>query len=271
MTIEQTHNGDLNTPASIMAELLPRAAYDVTYTPSQMVAGFAFEIQTGMHAFGSDRVSPFVTPPNTLAFTPAGCDVFSQSDTGGEYLTVAAPETCLGPLFDQNRWQQRRYNNAANQAAAALALTLRKQLLFYPDDTFGIEETAVQLFEHAAFQTPSNTQRKPASSMTPRRMRLFHERLESDLAAPLSLEALATELGLSSSYFIRAFKAATGGTPHAYIIRRRVGQARQMLQKSKAPIAAIAVETGFASQAHMTSVFRTHLGVTPRKYRQTVI
>jgi AraC family transcriptional regulator len=69
-------------------ELLPRAPYEVRYTPDTSVTGFAFETQTGVHSFASSRERAFRTRPNSLAYIPAGCDAVSRSNTGGEYLSL---------------------------------------------------------------------------------------------------------------------------------------------------------------------------------------
>ncbi|MGI3745041.1 MAG: hypothetical protein ACRYF8_06050 [Janthinobacterium lividum] len=71
-----------------MIELLPAAGYATRYVAAQAAIGFAFESQRGLHAIGSDRVQPFDALPNGLAFVPAGCDVLSESPTGGEYLRL---------------------------------------------------------------------------------------------------------------------------------------------------------------------------------------
>lgn len=268
MTESQTYQTKA-TASRITAELLLRKPYDVAYTPDRLVAGFAFEIQTGLHAFASDRISPFVTPPSTLAFTPVGCDVLSKSSIGGEYLTIALAEQDVEHLFDQQNPCDHRYNNAAQKGAIALAETLRNKLLFEQEDTFGIEEAAIRFFEVSAFAADTDSQfQKPATSMTPRRWRLFQELVEADLSETPSIEIMAKALGLSGSFFIRAFKAATGSTPHAYIIRRRLNEARTKLTNRNASIAGVAAETGFASQTHMTSVFSKKLGITPRLYQQ---
>jgi len=73
---------------SWQVELLPRAPYEVRYTPSKTVIGFSFEAQVGTHAFASDTAKQFHARPNGLACVPAGCDVYSQSPSGGEYLKV---------------------------------------------------------------------------------------------------------------------------------------------------------------------------------------
>src|SRR5580658_5163902 len=88
------------------AELLPRSAYCAAFTPELPSIGFAFDGQAGVHAFASDRKVDFRAKPNSLAYVPPGCDIYSQSDHGGEYLKVTfalepdAPGLCT-----------RRFNN----------------------------------------------------------------------------------------------------------------------------------------------------------------
>ena len=92
--------------------------------------------------------------------------------------------------------------------------------------------------------------------------------IEAHLAQPLSVPKLATEAGMSPSHFSRWFKAVTGQAVWAYVQRRRCERAREMLQFTGDPIAAIAHRCGFASQAHLTSSFKRIFGVTPARIRQ---
>src|SRR5215468_11401733 len=74
--------------------VLPAWPYEVSYVPAHHVIGFTFERQRGVDAFGGSRRRVFDAEPWRLAFTPAGCDVFSTSERGGEYLVLSvAPET----------------------------------------------------------------------------------------------------------------------------------------------------------------------------------
>lgn len=94
---------------------------------------------------------------------------------------------------------------------------------------------------------------------------LIHHHLSSDL----SLTRLADEVGLSARQFLRVFKATFNTTPHRYVQQRRIEAAAAALRGQGArPIAQIALEHGFASQAHMTGLMRRHLGVTPRVLRR---
>ncbi len=244
------------------AELLPRQCYEAGYTPRHGVIGFAFEGQTGVHAFGSDRRVAFETRPNSLAFVPAGCDVYSQSPVGGEYLTL------VGPLpVDLPRG--RRFNDVIEPAAISAAQGLRSLLLAAgPRDLLVIEHYALSLAESTLtvlgrpFSEP-----RAATSMTPARRRTIEALIEARLDTPLTLEELAGAVGLSAGFFSRAYKAAMGKAPHAYIIDRRIARARVLLAAGDRDLTQVAYACGFASHAHMTSLFRSRLGVTPSALR----
>lgn len=97
-----------------------------------------------------------------------------------------------------------------------------------------------------------------------RRVREF---IESNLEQPLVLADLAAVAGLSPYHFARMFKQSAGEPPHAYVLRRRVEQARGLLAGSPLSLAEIAARCGFSNQSHFTGVFRRLTGVTPKRYR----
>lgn len=239
-------------------ELLPANAYATRYVPTHAAVGFAFDSQHGVHAIGSDRVLPFVAVPNGLAFVPAGCDVLSESPQGGEYLRVMRSD---GVELAGDR----AFNNRIDRQATALAASMRCALLqaSVADDW---ETWAMALAERAYCPDTQLTAR--AGSITGGRMRLLDEFIDAGLAEPLGVQAMAQLLGLSEGYFTRAFKSATGKSPHAYLIDRRLSKARALMRDTPAALAAIALACGFSSQAHMTTVFRQRLGVSPAQLRR---
>ena len=86
-------------------------------------------------------------------------------------------------------------------------------------------------------------------------------------AQPLaSLQQLAQSAGMSRYQLIRAFRAATGMTPHAYRLNASINRARDSLQAGTA-LAQLAHELGFADQSHFQRVFKAHAGITPGRYR----
>jgi AraC family transcriptional regulator len=92
--------------------------------------------------------------------------------------------------------------------------------------------------------------------------------IEANLGKDLSLLTLAAEVAVSPAHLARAFKRATGGSLHRYLLRRRLEWAAALLVSTEQTIAEIALETGFSSQAHLTTAFRHMYGTTPAAYRR---
>ncbi|MEI2832929.1 AraC family transcriptional regulator [Pseudomonas mosselii] len=83
---------------------------------------------------------------------------------------------------------------------------------------------------------------------------------------PLTVEDICAAAGLSRAYLIRAFGKRFGLTPHGYLLDQRVQHARTLLRAGR-PIAEVALEAGFADQAHLQRAFKRHLATTPGHYR----
>ena len=86
----------------------------------------------------------------------------------------------------------------------------------------------------------------------------------------VTLDDLAEIASMSPYYFARSFKAAVGLPPHQYVVRRRIDRAMRLLAATDLTIAHIAFDCGFASQAHMTTVFKRLTGTTPHRYRRSI-
>ncbi|MGW1048783.1 helix-turn-helix domain-containing protein [Streptomyces sp. NPDC002521] len=87
------------------------------------------------------------------------------------------------------------------------------------------------------------------------------------LAHPLTLADLAAEVHLSVYHFIRVFREATGETPHRFLTRLRIEQARRLLDGTSLTIGQIAGRCGFSSPGSLSSAFLAHVGVRPSAYR----
>ncbi len=96
------------------------------------------------------------------------------------------------------------------------------------------------------------------------------ERLRSNSDADVSLDALASDAGLSRFHFCRAFKESTGLSPHAWLRQYRLEQAMNMLRNTDASIVSVAVEFGYASQTAFAAAFRRLTGEAPSDWRRRV-
>ena len=96
----------------------------------------------------------------------------------------------------------------------------------------------------------------------PERIRTVRERLESDFAEDLRLDALAGLAGCSPCRLNRTFCAAVGMPPHEYQSMLRVREAKRLIREG-ASLAEAALGAGFSDQSHMTRRFRQFMGMTP--------
>jgi AraC family transcriptional regulator len=109
--------------------------------------------------------------------------------------------------------------------------------------------------------------RQPAGDLHRRILDQIIERIEANPLEQFDLAALAAESGYSYTRFIHAFRAQTGLSPHRYIMRLRLSRAKRLMLNRSLTLLDIALESGFASHAHLTHAFRQHFGYTPSQYR----
>jgi AraC family transcriptional regulator len=164
-----------------------------------------------------------------LPFRPGFHDAFASSA-----CTLLAQEACRPPA---------RPSSFAERLADTLAVYLVQQRDGCRRGVIAAEGSAVSLLEKAL------------------------DRIEASIASGVSVEALARAAGMSPSRFAHAFRRATGTSPHRYLTARRIDLAKHLLERTSFPLAEIALETGFSSQAHFTLRFREQTGQTPLEFR----
>lgn len=111
------------------------------------------------------------------------------------------------------------------------------------------------------------------------------DHIDAHLHSPLALDDLASVAGMSVFHFCRVFRENTGTTPHQYILRRRIEQAKRLLWShrggldgttTEASAAAggslsmleIALACGFNTPSHFAAQFKRHTGQTPLQWQR---
>jgi AraC family transcriptional regulator len=84
----------------------------------------------------------------------------------------------------------------------------------------------------------------------------------------ISVGDVALRVGVHPVHLVRVFRALFGCTVRQYIRERRVLAAWRACQTCDASLAAIAIRSGFADQAHMTRAFTEVLGIPPGRLRR---
>lgn len=87
-------------------------------------------------------------------------------------------------------------------------------------------------------------------------------------AQPLTLSAVAAEVGLSPNYLSSLFGRIVGLSFREQLSRIRIEESKRLLLSSDYPLAAIASAMGFADQSYFCKVFKRVTGVKPGQYRQ---
>ena len=99
------------------------------------------------------------------------------------------------------------------------------------------------------------------------RLRRVTDYIREHLDQDLTLAQLGAVVYMSRFHFARLFQRSTGLPPHRFVVGRRIGRAKELLETENVSIASVAQAVGFRTPSHFTTVFRRSMGVTPSAYR----
>lgn len=85
--------------------------------------------------------------------------------------------------------------------------------------------------------------------------------------APHRLIALGDALGVSPYHVAHVFREQTGLSVHRYLLRLRLAVALDLLAGGATNLSALALDLGFSSHSHFSSVFRRTTGLSPTEVR----
>lgn len=94
--------------------------------------------------------------------------------------------------------------------------------------------------------------------------------LDSRYRDPISLAAIAAEVGVSRFRLCRIFKAATGMTLQAYRDQLRLRTALEELSSPDGDLTQLALDLGYSSHSHFTANFRRVFGLPPGRVRRQI-
>lgn len=92
--------------------------------------------------------------------------------------------------------------------------------------------------------------------------------LDSNYSEAISVEEVASHVGLSASYLHAQFRQHLNQTPHQYLIGVRMRAAAHLLVSSDSPIKAIACDVGYPNAESFCRAFRKNYGRTAVAHRQ---
>jgi AraC-like DNA-binding protein len=103
----------------------------------------------------------------------------------------------------------------------------------------------------------------------PRAVNRAMDFLQACACDPISLEDASRAAGVGLYHLIGLFTKHLGLTAHAYLTQVRIAKSRQLLRLGE-PVAQVALDVGFADQAHFTKRFKQLTGTTPALYARSM-
>jgi AraC family transcriptional regulator len=104
--------------------------------------------------------------------------------------------------------------------------------------------------------------------LAPWQVRKVSSFIETNLEGPIRSKNLASIVRLSPCHFSRVFRNSFGDSPSEYVIRRRIERAKGLMLSTDAFLSQIALDCGFADQAHLCRLFRRIVGESPATWRR---
>ena len=93
--------------------------------------------------------------------------------------------------------------------------------------------------------------------------------LDANVYSDISLETVSENFGVTKMHIIRVFKNQYGITPMQYLIDKKISIAKSLLTGTVMPIKEIAALLRYSNTQHFSSSFKSAVGCTPNKYRQS--
>jgi len=134
------------------------------------------------------------------------------------------------------------------------------------------ESIAVAISAHIAerYGTLPQQFERHRGGLAPTRLSRVLEYIHANLSDDLQLAALAEVADTNLYHFARTFKQSTGESPHQYVLRQRIEQAKRLLLNPQVSVIEVSTRTGFVDQSHFSKVFRRLVGTAPSQFRQNL-
>ena len=155
---------------------------------------------------------------------------------------------------------------AGNEAQARIARRFREVIQLSAGPSRHHEPLAMNALEEILLWCDLANPRHATAGLDNRISRSL-EFICARFSEPLTVAAIARHCGLSPSRFAHLFRIQTGETPQRYLELQRLNRARQLLEFTQEPIAAIARQVGFDNPFYFTLRFKRHSGANPRTWR----
>jgi AraC-like DNA-binding protein len=254
-----------------------------TYPPSGHPKGYDFDWQHGRVLDGfalvyiSSGSGKFESKPNISISVEAGYAFLLFPGVWHRYM--ANLETGWHEhwiCFDgeiARRWLRHRLFSAKNPVAKIAAedtvlATFSRVMQSIRANRPALQQIMAGATDNLMGLIYSSQQVQPATdAQNSNAIELAITRIQNEFERDLDMKHLASELGVSYSWFRHTFTLHTGLSPHQYLLEFRLVRARNLLAETDFSIKEVAVQTGFQDEFYFSRLFRQKLNLTPSQWR----
>jgi AraC family transcriptional regulator len=200
--------------------------------------------------------------PGTLVFYPAESAHSECHETTGSHFLVEINPYWMERATPGRCRAERPVELAADQRP--MMRRMRRQSRRTSVDTAWVAESILLKLLGRLNRYEGPPERRSSRAW----LRRLQRRLDETFLTPPSLTELSAEAGIHPAHLTRAFRREFGCSIGQYARRLRVEYACRRIGETNVPLAAIALEAGFADQSHMCRLVRDHSGVSPSTLRK---
>jgi AraC-like DNA-binding protein len=130
-------------------------------------------------------------------------------------------------------------------------------------DRLAVEESAFELVYALAAADAA-----PDTAIAHRSVDGARDLIAREFRSPLDVEGIARAVGCSPFHLSRLFRRSTGSTLYRSVLQLRLREALERVLDEPENLTRIALDTGFASHAHLSDAFRREYGCSPSEARR---
>lgn len=92
--------------------------------------------------------------------------------------------------------------------------------------------------------------------------------INENIDEKIDVKLLSSMTKYNHLHFIRIFNKYLGLTPYQYILKRKVGKAKELIMEDNNSLVDIAIDLGFLSYSNFSKIFKRETSYTPDQYRK---
>jgi AraC-like DNA-binding protein len=227
-------------------------------------------IQAGVKSFRCGRSHDYATPGSLSVVNPG--DMHTGECEDGPELVYAAlylPEAALATVLQERTVGSSRIARPVIHDPEVWGWLAEAHRLAVAGDDGAAAEEAMVCGVSLLFERYGTSRTRRSEAGCPRTVDRAMSFLRASACERISLEDASRASGVGVFHLIRLFQKHVGLTPHAYLTQVRIAKSQHLLRRGE-PVAQVALDVGFADQAHFTKRFKQLTGTTPAFYARSM-